>query len=265
MDITYYHIDTFSTKPFLGNPAIVCILSEWLNDKVLQEIANEFNSMITTFLILNSETNRIRFFTVTREVALCGHGAIAAGFVIKHGNETLQTNDYITFSANDNQLLTVDLKDRISIDLPLAELNEYRTPSNIIDMIGSMSEAMFKSHDRYYAILKTEDDVVKSNPNFDLIRELGLHGLVISAPSKEYDFVSRTFGPNIGVNEDYVTGTSHAGLAPYWAKILDKQLLNARQLSSRPGDLQCRVADFGKVTITADCFLFAKGTLTLQI
>ncbi len=258
MSLSYYHVDTFATKPFQGNPAIVCILSEWLPDETLQQLAKEFNSMITAFLIYDGVDNRLRFFTLSKEVDLCGHGIIAAGYVVKHYLEESDTASSVVFSTN-NEKIRVDLDSRISISLPMPELVDISIPNNIQSMIGFTPVKMFKSHDRYYAIMNSEEEIIEMTPNFELIKTLGLHGLVVSSASKEYDFVSRTFGPNIGVNEDYVTGTSHAGLVPYWAEVLNKQRFKARQLSSRPGDLLCELFDSNSVTISADCFLFARG------
>ena len=129
-------------------------------------------------------------------------------------------------------------------------------------MNGVKPQRYLKSHDRYIAVFENEQQIIHAKPNFDLIRQLDFHALVITAKGKEYDFVSRGFAPSIGIDEDYVTGSSHVALAPYWSEKLGKKQLLARQLSARPGSVSCAVED-DQVAIAGDCCLFSKGSLLI--
>jgi len=129
-----------------------------------------------------------------------------------------------------------------------------------VDALGCNVKESYKGIDDYLAILEDEDTVKNLIPDIDKIAKMPSRGLIVSAKGKEVDFVSRVFGPNVGVDEDPVTGSAHALLATYWASILGKNDLTARQLSKREGSLHCSVKE-DTVEITGHAVLYLRGTI----
>lgn len=255
MKIKYYHINAFANDIYSGNPAIICLLNEWLEDELMLKIAKEFNQLITGFLLYKNNEYSVRWFTTLKEFAPCGHGSLAAAYVIKHFLDSPRQTVSLHSTKGD---IKVNLNEPLSINLPRSKLIEIQIPSNILDVIGVMPVEFYQTDDRYVAILTSEEEVVNTSPNFELIKSLGLTSLTVTARGESYDFVSRGFGPNIGINEDPVTGSTHAIIAPYWAEKLNKHKLIARQLSYRPGDVNCLVKS-DVVELSANCHLFAVG------
>ena len=113
------------------------------------------------------------------------------------------------------------------------------------------------------AIFDDEKQILSLAPDFSVLQKLDCLGIIVTAPGREVDFVSRFFAPRAGVPEDPVTGSSHCTLIPYWAEQLGKQQMMARQLSQRGGELICE-NNGERVRMGGGAVLFQSGTIQVK-
>lgn len=257
MKLKMYQVDAFTDKLFTGNPAAVVILESSLNDNEMQSIAFENNLSETAFVDTN-KSNEIKFYSPEVEVDLCGHATLASAFV--YFNFINEEANEIIFNSNRGQLVAKRKDDAIVMSLPKDQPERESDLDIFVDALGCDVREAYKGIDDYLAILEDEDTVKNLIPDIDKIAKMPSRGLIVSAKGKEVDFVSRVFGPNVGVDEDPVTGSAHALLATYWASILGKNDLTARQLSKREGSLHCSVKE-DTVEITGHAVLYLRGTI----
>ena len=236
--IKLYQIDAFTSKVFGGNPAAVCVLDEWLEDKKMQSIAAENNLAETAFVVKVGEDYEIRWFTPTVEVDLCGHATLAAAYVLfRYYNYPA---NIIRLQSRRSGMLTVEKdEESLILDFPVDTLEVAKTPDALIEAFGKAPEETYKGKTDYLLIFESQEDVAGFTPDINLINTVKARGIIVSAPGKEVDFVSRFFCPQVGIAEDPVTGSAHTSLTPYWSRRLGKQVLKAKQLSARQGDLTC--------------------------
>jgi PhzF family phenazine biosynthesis protein len=242
--IKLYQVDAFTNKLFSGNPAAVCILDAWLDDTLLQSIANENNLSETAFVVPNKEIFEIRWFTPTVEVELCGHATLAASYVIF--NILNYQDAIIKFYSFSSGMLAVEKKeDMLFLDFPTDHIKTVAQEHYkfIEKSIGTKVIALFKGNVDYVAVIENEATLKILEPNLTEISKLDSRGLIVTAKGDEADFVSRYFGPQCGIDEDPVTGSAHTSLIPIWSKKLGKNRLIAKQLSKRGGDLECEFKD----------------------
>ncbi|MBT8321873.1 MAG: PhzF family phenazine biosynthesis protein, partial [Eudoraea sp.] len=234
-----YQVDAFADSIFAGNPAAVCVLDQWLPEETMQAIAMENNLAETAFLVKESPGYHIRWFTPEIEVALCGHATLAAAFVLfeYYGFQ----EDIIPFYSEKSGPLPVEkgTDGLLTLDFP-ADIAVKTSPVPLLnEAMGKTPEHCLKGRTDYLLIYPNERDIRRLNPNLFLLNQVDARGIIASAPGEEVDFVSRFFAPQSGVSEDPVTGSAHTTLTPYWANILSKNNLEARQLSKRGGSLSC--------------------------
>jgi len=259
MKIRIYQVDAFTSRVFGGNPAAVCRLDEWLEDDILQSIANENNLSETAFFVGSGSHYSIRWFTPTSEVDLCGHATLASGYVI---SRILGEGSHsIHFSSATGDLTVLCGGERLCLDFPSRPGKEVECPEMLREVLGIEPIETLLSRD-YLAILESEESVRTVSPNLNLLKKLEASGVLISAPGNECDFVSRCFFPRFGVPEDPVTGSAHCTLIPYWANRLNKNELYCRQISARGGDLWCELRG-DRVYIGGDCILYLTGEILL--
>ena len=259
MKLTIYQIDAFSSHLFGGNPAAVCPLEEWLADELMQKIAAENNLSETAFFVPRDTGFEIRWFTPTVEVSLCGHATLAAAFVLFH--ELAYQGKEITFYSQSGVLNTYLDEGFIVLDFPSSLPIACATPQPIQQAFGQVVETCLSADD-YIVVLGSEHDVLHAKPDLKLLKSLDLRGVIVTAKSNEYDFVSRFFAPNCGIDEDPVTGSSFTQLAPYWAQRLGKIRLSARQISQRGGEVNCELtAD--RVKISGKAVKYLEGVIYL--
>ncbi|MEL6537456.1 MAG: PhzF family phenazine biosynthesis isomerase [Bacteroidota bacterium] len=238
-----FQVDSFTEKPFRGNPAGVCFLEGKLDDTTQQSIALEMNLSETAFVEPEGEGYRLRWFTPTAEVDLCGHATLASAHILFSEGHVAQ-EDTIQFQTRagelkvhkEKEMLVMDFPARPSAGMPILEEFEEMFPG---------SEIVAAARDKYNLILEmpTEAVVRKASPNMEAIAEHSDQGVIITAEGNRYDFVSRFFGPNVGVPEDPVTGSAHCQLGPYWAKKLEKTSFRAFQASARGGEIGVEVKE----------------------
>jgi predicted PhzF superfamily epimerase YddE/YHI9 len=261
MTIPYYEVLAFTDRLFAGNPAGVCILEEWLPDKLLQKIAAENNLAETAFFIDRGSFFDIRWMTPTVEMDLCGHATLASAHVLfQHLG---RADDSVTFQSHSSGELRVGRSgERLVLDFPSRPAAACQAPVKLEEGLGARAREVLKGRD-YLAIFEREADIRALSPVFDVIAGLEANGVVATAPGDDCDFVSRYFAPRVGVPEDPVTGSVHCALIPYWAKRLGKTKLHARQLSARGGELFCE--DRGdRVGIGGTAVTYVEGTLTVE-
>lgn len=254
-----YQVDAFADTLFEGNPAAVCPLDKWLPDEVLQQVAMENNLSETAYFVEEEGGYRLRWFTPAAEVDLCGHATLATAHVLF---EHLQYDEpEITFSSNSGKLTVRKDGDMLTMNFPASPCEEVAPPANLIEALGTDSDKVFKATD-YMVVLDDEEQVKSLDPNFILLNRIDTRGIIVTAPGKEYDFVSRFFAPAVGINEDPVTGSAHTMLAPYWSERLGKEALKARQVSKRGGTVICTVLD-DRVEISGKAATYLEGVIEI--
>lgn len=259
MKLPLYQVDAFAKKAFEGNPAAICPLDTWLPDEVLLSIAEENNLSETAFYIPTDKGFHIRWFTPTTEVDLCGHATLAAAFVIF--SELNYKQDQIIFESKSGPLTVARDNTLLVMDFPAQAPVICELPSEIKQAFSTKPIEVLKSED-YIIVVDNENDVLTAKPNLSLLNNIDLRGVIITARSNNYDFVSRFFAPKFGINEDPVTGSAHTQLVPYWAKQLNKNNLHAKQLSSRGGELYCENLG-SRVTISGYAVKYLQGEIEI--
>ncbi|MEX0315680.1 MAG: PhzF family phenazine biosynthesis protein [Allomuricauda sp.] len=234
-----YQIDAFTDHVFGGNPAAVCVLDHWLDDGLMQKIAQENNLAETAFTVKSAEGYELRWFTPEVEVDLCGHATLATAYVLF--NYYGVSENTIKFHSPRSGELVVDKSSDglLTLDFPTDETAFIRNIPEIDNAIGLTPIKTIKGKTDYLLIYNSQAEVEAITPNFHLLDQLDCRGVIVSAPGEKVDFVSRFFAPQCGIPEDPVTGSAHTTLTPYWASVLNKNKMTAKQLSQRSGDLIC--------------------------
>jgi len=237
MQTPIYYIDAFTDKLFSGNPAAV-VFSDINDAQLMQNIAAENNLSETAFIREEDGKYFIRWFAPSCEIDLCGHATIASAFVFfKYINPEAST--FEVYSTK-HGILKVSREDEfLFLDFPKDEITLCENNDFLDEIINFKPIEVYKGRDDFLAILDSEDLIKNLEINFELLKHLDSRGLIVSAKGTKYDFVSRCFFPDAGVNEDPVTGSAHTTLTPYWSKKLNKNKLHAFQLSKRGGVLFC--------------------------
>ncbi|MCM3185904.1 phenazine biosynthesis protein [Priestia megaterium] len=237
MSTYLYRVNAFSQDLTSGNPAYVIRLSSPIQKQVMQGIAKELNLPITAFL-LEQQCNiyELRWFTPSEEIKLCGHGTLAAAHILWEEG-FIEVQHPITFITKSGHLKV----EKAQQGIQLAVFTDTPIPIDITPTLQQLVSVPIlkaaQNSDRYIIEVADEESLKGLVPNLDLLATLPVTGLVVTSPSTKYDFVSRYFAPRIGIDEDFVTGSAHCGLAPYWSQRLNKKQLYAFQSSERGGDL----------------------------
>lgn len=259
MKLPYYEVSAFTTNPFGGNPAGVCLLEAWLPDSVLQGIAANNNLAETAFTAPRGDDFELRWFTPTTEVDLCGHATLAAAFVLF--NERGLRADEVRFHTKSGLLAVTRSSDLLTLDFPSRPAVPCVAPDSLIRGLGATPKEIFKARD-YLAVFANEAEVRALSPDFTALKTLDCLGIIATAPGDGCDFVSRFFAPGAGVDEDPVTGSAHCTLIPYWAERLGKTNLFARQASQRGGELFCELVG-PRVLIEGRATLYLRGEIQI--
>lgn len=257
-----YQVDAFTDKLFMGNPAAVCPLSKWIDEKIMQKIAMENNLAETAFIVKRDEQYEIRWFTPKVEVDLCGHATLASAFVLF--NYENHQGDCIEFFSPRSGALNVRRDDKdLTLDFPIDEYYNITISEDIISCFDKKPIEAYKGKTDYMLVFENEADIINIKPQFEFITKLKGRGVIITAKGENIDFVSRFFAPQSGIIEDPVTGSSHTTLTPYWTKKLNKENLSAVQLSERKGYLQCKLSG-DRVEISGQARLYLKGDINIE-
>ena len=262
--MTLFQVDAFTNKLFGGNPAAIIPVDNFPDDELMQQIALENNLSETAFIVPVADATAdyfIRWFTPAVEMKLCGHATLAAAFVVF---EKLDFEKQIVVFNSHSGHLTVKKEDQLlSMDFPSWEPEICNDPPlNLKNALGGINIKGLYCNRDLIVLLNAEKDVQNCEPDFALIAKTG-YKIIITAPGDHTDFVSRFFAPTAGINEDPVTGSAHSQLIPFWAHRLNKQKMNAKQLSTRGGNLFCEYRG-DRVIIAGECVFYMKGNIEIQ-
>ena len=258
MTLTLFQVDAFTDHLFGGNPAAVCPLEQWLPDATMQNIAMENNLAETAFFIPKEDHFHLRWFTPAVEVDLCGHATLATAYVLFHYLDwkkpelVFESRSGILRVKKDNDLLTLDFPaDSLQLIEPSKELNSCLGIEPLETYLGKTD---------FMAVVASQKEVENLQPDFLRMSRLTGRGVIVTAPGETVDFVSRFFAPQVGINEDPVTGSAHTTLTPFWSARLGKTNLKAIQLSARKGHLNCQLKG-DRVEISGKGQLYMKGDI----
>jgi predicted PhzF superfamily epimerase YddE/YHI9 len=229
-------VDAFTSVPFAGNPAAVCILAAPRSDTWMQNVAREMNLSETAFLDPRDGGYNLRWFTPSAEVDLCGHATLASAHVLweeKH----LGPVQTARFHTRSGWLSATRRGEWIEMDFPATPDDPDEIPLELAEGLRVKPRYVGRSKFDYIAELESEEAVRKLRPDFALLRLLRCRGVIVTsrASAGDYDFVSRFFAPGVGIEEDPVTGSAHSCLGPFWSGRLGKTELMAYQASARGG------------------------------
>ncbi len=257
-------VDAFTEKPFSGNPAAVVVLDESPRDEWMAALAREMNLSETAFVIRERSSDadfRLRWFTPTVEIDLCGHATLAAAHCLFEDG----VSGPIRFATRSGVLIVERRTDgSLAMDFPASAPVAIDPPLDLVEALGMTVEWTGKSANGFLmAVLTDEQSVRRLVADIAAIARLDADALIVTAPAdpgRPYDFVSRVFGPRVGIDEDPVTGSAHVVLASYWAERLDRKALKGFQASSRSGTVGVE-ANGDRVLITGHAVNVLDGVL----
>ena len=260
MKLKIYQIDAFAGRAFEGNPAAVCHLGAWLPDALMQSIAAENNLSETAFFVAEGDHYALRWFTPATEVDLCGHATLASAFVL------FECEGYqgkrVRFSSRSGELSVSRDGDLLVLDFPAQPPRSCAVPEGIPAAFGAEPIECVQAAD-LIAVYKDEEFVQSVRPDIEELRGVDSRGIIITAASTKYDFVARFFGPNVGIDEDPVTGSAYTQLVPYWAMKTGKTKFRAKQVSARGGELSCELAG-DRVLIAGRAVKYFEGLIEVD-
>ena len=253
MELPLFQIDAFTDRLFGGNPAGVVPLRRWLPDKTLQSIAFENNLPATAFFIVDGEGYRLRWFTPTIEIDLCGHATLASAYVI--ANFLQPGREEMWFETRSGRLAVSRQGDVFVLDFPLRPSRPVEAPAVGKALRAQPREVLASVP--YLAVFDEWEQVAALKPDMAGVAALDLDGVIATAPGQEgVDYVARYFAPGAGIPEDPATGSAQCVLMPYWSKRLGRTHLIGRQTSQRVGNFDCELAgDRVKIGGRAVCYL----------
>jgi PhzF family phenazine biosynthesis protein len=240
-----FHVDAFTDRPFAGNPAAVCILTEKPEDAWLQSVASEMNLPETAFLRREGTAWQLRWFTPAVEVDLCGHATLASAHVLWEAGYA-DPSRTLAFRTKSGDLFAARRNEMIELDFPALPATPADPPAGLIEALG-VTLPRFAGKNLFDTLLElpSERSVRDARPDFHAVAAAcgSMRGVIITAPSDapDFDFVSRFFAPAAGIDEDPVTGSAHCCLGPFWAQRLGKKELVGYQASRRGGTVRVRV------------------------
>ena len=242
MTVPIFQVDAFADRPFAGNPAAVCLLPGPADAEWMQKVAMEMNLAETAFLHREDDGYRLRWFTPTVEVDLCGHATLASAHILWEQN--LIASDAQARFQTRSGLLTADRRPNgIELDFPATPVTTTQLPLGLIAALGLTPRFTGKSRFDYFIEADSEDTVRRLQPDHGALAKLDVRGLIVTARAETpgFDFVSRFFAPGVGIPEDPATGSSHCALAPFWSERLNKQEMTGYQASARGGVIGVRL------------------------
>jgi PhzF family phenazine biosynthesis protein len=260
MLIPFYQVDAFTDKLFGGNPAGVCPLEQWLADDVMQKIAMENNVSETAFFVPKADGFHIRWFTPKVEVNLCGHATLASAHVIFQylGYD----KDSVAFESRSGILNVRKENELLVLDFPANKPQRTGLPNDFVQSLNITPVQCFRGKEDYLLLYKSQQEIEALAPDFKRLEKVDARAVIVTATGTSADFVSRFFGPRVGVDEDPVTGSAHTVLIPFWAEKLGKNEMIAHQLSRRGGKLFCRLRD-DRVDIGGKAVTYLSGEISL--
>ncbi len=241
MGFQLFQVDAFTDRPFTGNPAAVCLLTEERPDSWLQSVAEEMNLAETAFVMRRDGGFGLRWFTPTVEVDLCGHATLASAHALWETG-TIAQDEPACFWTKSGLLTCTRDGEWIEMDFPALLTESVAPPAGMLEAVGVDATFVGRSRFDYLVEVSSEEAVRNAAPDFPKLKEVATRGVIVTSKSftGNYDFVSRFFAPAAGIDEDPATGSSHCCLAPYWAEKLGKTEMIGFQASRRTGVVKVR-------------------------
>jgi PhzF family phenazine biosynthesis protein len=236
MPQTIFQVDAFTNQPYRGNPAAVCLLPEPADEDWMQNVAREMGLSETAFLVPFDEGYNLRWFTPATEVDLCGHATLASAHILWETGRLAPTSQ-AHFQTRSGLLTARRNNEWIELDFPVEKESAVSAPAVLIDALQVKPNYVGRNRFDYLVEVNSEETVRKLEPNLALLKTVPCRGVIVTSrtASPDFDFVSRFFAPNVGIDEDPVTGSAHCCLGPYWSTRLKKDSLTAYQASPRGG------------------------------
>jgi PhzF family phenazine biosynthesis protein len=241
MPVRIVQVDSFTPKPYAGNPAAVCVLPEPRPEGWMRNVAAEMNLSETAFLHPQDGGYQLRWFTPTVEVDLCGHATLASAHVLWEDRH-LEPGATAIFHTRSGRLECVRSGVWIEMDFPAKQEQRAEPPPQLAEALGAEMKYVGRNQFDYLVELADESTLRALKPNHHLLRQLPVRGVIVTTvASGAYDFVSRFFAPGSGIDEDPVTGSAHCALAPFWSRRLGKNEMTGYQASARGGVVRVRI------------------------
>lgn len=261
MRLSIFQVDAFTTQRFAGNPAAVIPMDAFQSSETLQLIAAENNLAETAFLVPEDGNYRLRWFTPTVEVPLCGHATLASAAVVMERIEP--SRRHVIFHTASGPLTVYRTESGYVMDFPARFSEPVAVPPTLCAALGAVPLEVVADAFNYIALLESADSVRELTPDIAAIAKLDRGGVVVTAVGDGgFDFISRYFAPVKGIPEDPVTGGAHCGLAPYWANRMNKTAFRAYQASRRGGEVICRLIG-DRVELEGACVFYLEGTVEI--
>jgi predicted PhzF superfamily epimerase YddE/YHI9 len=240
--IPLFQVDAFTSKPFAGNPAAVCLLEQEADAGWMQALGAEMNLSETAFVRRLAAGFELRWFTPTVEVDLCGHATLAAAHVL-WAQGWLEPDQAAHFHTRSGLLVARRADEGIEMDFPVTPATECIPPAGLLPALGIGPGSVFFNGVDYLVAIEDEAVLRHLQPDFAALKQISMRGVMVTTASRQpaCDFVSRFFAPAAGIDEDPVTGSAHCTLAPFWAERLGKAALCAFQASPRGGEIRVRL------------------------
>lgn len=267
MPVRIVQVDAFTSRPFAGNPAAVCVLKNRPADQWMRDVAREMNLSETAFLVPRGAAPQtdgydLRWFTPAVEVDLCGHATLASAHVLWEDGH-LPAGAQARFQTRSGLLLGGRCGEWIELDFPATHAPGAEPPPGLLPALGASATFVGRTKFDYLVQLESEEQVRALTPDFTALRKVPVRGVIVTArsASSNFDFVSRFFAPASGVDEDPVTGSAHCALGPHWSERLGKTEFTAFQASARGGVVRVRV-NGDRVILVGQAVTVLRGELT---
>jgi PhzF family phenazine biosynthesis protein len=261
MNLPIYWVDAFTERTFGGNPAAVVPLDSWLDDGLLQRIANENGLSETAYFVRTGPASAdLRWFTPAVEVDLCGHATLATAHVLF--NELGQAEAPFVFNAKGGVLSVSRRGELMELDFPARPAKAAEPPEDLLRGLVVPPKQVLRTDLTWLCVYETAEQVKALAPDFTALSTVVPGRFIPTARGEDCDFVSRFFAPDAGINEDPVTGSAHCTLVPYWAERLGKSVFHARQVSKRAGEIWCEL-DGDRVRIAGHTMLYLTGRISV--
>jgi len=259
---TIFQVDAFTTEPFKGNPAGVCILDEEPSGQWMQNVAMEMNLSETAFVFSAGDRLNIRFYTPASEIDLCGHATLSASHILYESGQ-IRKDEEICLSSKAGELRIRKNGEWITMNFPAYPVDQTDIPAEFKSVTGVSPAGFYRSaYGWTLALLNSEEEVRMLAPDFSRMKNSEFGDLIVTAVSEDpaYDFCLRCFAPALGIDEDPVTGSAHCALVPFWHSKTGKTEFVSHQVSKRSGILKVSLKD-DRVEISGQAVTILKADL----
>jgi PhzF family phenazine biosynthesis protein len=261
MKLQITQVDSFTDRPFGGNPAAVCVLPGPREESWMQLVAREMNLSETAFVLRNDDGFGLRWFTPTVEVDLCGHATLASAHVLWEEGR-LPLDQPACFHTRSGVLTARKKGIWIEMDFPATPPQATAPVEGLESALGAAAKYTGQSRSDFLVEVDNEEILRSLKPDLTALRRLKTRGVIVTcrAASADYDFASRFFAPAMGIDEDPATGSSHCCLGPFWTERLGKNELLGYQASARGGYIRTLCAG-DRVLISGHAVSVLRGEL----